>query len=716
MKKVFYLTAIAALSFAACTKEIASPDEAVQGQAPKEYNFFFSATAPAPQVEGDATKTTVNNITGVVEWEGNETIDVWYLDASNTPVKVEGTAISAGASTTFGITLPDGDNPDHFWAAYPAGRSELTAEDAFSITVKNTDGSFKAANYMAAYSTKEAKSFAFKNAVGIIRIALPSNGVISHNGTDYTVSAVRLRGKETAVQHKGAVTVTQEGGQVTGFSSDPVDGAANIQANLTDAVRADGYVYLPSYPGELTNGFSVRYFDSEGRNIPSAFTKDTPVTITRGKIKPLSDLTPYIVWDYYVSPDGTGDGKTEASPMSLADFQTLIQSGNNFVYCANRLNGATFHFKEGTYSIASDATLTFPAFKELTQIFLSGPGAILDGGEAASLLKFTGANLNIKFKGFTLQNGKAANGAAINVSVGTVTDENFIVDFEDCIIKDNTATATGGGGAILVATAVRNGQLRFNNCSFTGNSATSNSGVLYTNAGTMACLFNKCSFKGNTGASNAMQIYLNNASARLGMNNCTVNAGTSKVKNGSAVTCKGYSVIANSTIWSSSAGLGNWGQIALGCSIANNDPNGSRIVNCLVKNKDATYASFYLHADYNQYVDYCLYTPVKKSAEDINTYTIANSLEISDDEMGTKSEKSISHNNVSKIYYTFTADYSTNMTFATLDQVRTSIQSVTNVGPLLLSWLDTIPGALTTDITGYDRAANASHPGSWQKR
>ncbi|MBQ7709176.1 MAG: hypothetical protein IJT74_04570 [Bacteroidales bacterium] len=695
-----------------------------QGASQEMVSWTFDAGLPT-------TKTTLDGAS--VKWEEGDEIDLWYLNANDEPTCVVGTAGSAGATTKFTASLPVGDAPDHFWAAYPKGTGYLSyveSAEKFSIIVNRSkmDGSFKKANIMAAYSTAAAGSFAFKHAVGIVKVELPAGGVITHDAVDYTITTIRIKGKETSIASAGVAEVTTDGTAVTGFGEpaaltigegddkEEYKKVMSAAVDLTDEVRTAGVAYIPSFPGELTNGFALRYYAEEG-HIPALLTGDVAYTISRSHVLPIVESSSKIVWDYYVSSDGTGDGKSEANPMSLADLQTMITNGKDYMFLANQLTGTTFHFKKETYTLSSQ--FTFPAYGEMTRIIWDGQGAVLDGAEATGILKFTGKNLGFLASGFTLQNGKTKNGAAINVSVGTVADDNFYADFKDCLITNNVATANGGGGAVLIATTVRNGQLRFNNCSFTGNKATyasgGNGGVLYTANGTMAVLFNKCSFKGNIGTANGMQIYMNGSAARLGMNNCTINAGTAKVGNGSAITCKGYSVIANSTIWSSSLGMGNWGQIALGCSNTNEGAdNGAKVINSLIKNTDASYASFYLHGNYRQNIEYCLYTPVKEANDPV--YTLDHSLEIEDGGMGTKKENSVKVNDVSNIYYSFTTDYSTGMTFPTLDQVRTAIEGTTSIGPLFLQWLDTIEGSLTTDITGYDRAQDASHPGSWQKR
>ena len=714
MKKLIYpiMMAAAVIVAVSCEKETSIESEIAENSNSEFVQWTFTAGMPE-------TKTSLGTPSAgkvSVTWDADDVIRLWYLDGSNTPKSVDATTAAGGANATFTANIPAEDTPDHFWAAYPASAGELTydGEEKFTITCGRADGSFKAANIMAAYSTAAAKSFAFKHAVGIIEISLPSGGVITHGGTDYTIKTIRVKGKETSIPSEGNTDVTNDGTSVTSFGATPfavgdVKVVQSAAIDLTPEVRASGKAYIPSFPGTLTNGLAIRYYSDAG-NIPAILTKDAAIAVNRGHILPIGDLTGHITWDYYVSPDadGSGNGKSPAAAFNLSQVQAKIAACTLMCY-SNELNGTTFHFAEGTYTFTD--YFTFPKFSDRTTMNWEGTNSVFDGNETSGLLKFTGTNLIFNAKGFSFQKGKADNGAALNIAVGTVSDSNFIADFENCDFSNNESTADGG--AILIKTDVRDGQLRFNNCSFNNNVCTGNGAVLYAAGATMAAMFNKCSFTGNTGTANGMLIYINNASGRLGMNNCTVNAGTSKVKNGSSVTNKGYSVIANSTIWSSS-GMGNWGLIALGCATSNADVNGSTIVNCLLKNMDETYYALYLHANYNQNIDYCLYTSLKEATTPLSTYTLTNSLQISNSGLGTKANPTVKINGITHRYYTFTQDLG--FTAPSLATVREKINGTSKIGPLFLSWLDSIDESLTTDITGYARDSEASFPGSWQQR
>ncbi len=765
MKNYIYLFAIAALSLAACSKaenditvENSGNEPAVSGR-----TISFNCEYPVPQGNSDAdVKTTIDD-QGHVSWEAGDKITVYYLH-EGVPQKRTATAISAGKSSTFTATLPDGHDPDHFWAAYPAESGTLTYEggnESFTITVGETDGSFKGANFMAAYSTAAAKTFAFRNAVGIVRLALPAGGVISHAGTDYTITKIRLKGKETSIRSCGNAVVNVSEGAVSSYTYPTESGAQSAQVALTDDVRSSGYAYIASYPGTMTNGFGVRYYSGEG-NIPGIITKDTPVTITAGNIKPLSDLTPRIVWDYYVSATGSGDGLSDASPMSLASFKPLLDNGNSYTAYANYLNGTTIHFASGDYAISEELLLNF---RDATEMTIDGNGAVLDGGSSSRILKITTnvtldiSNLtftnavvsgseqggavvinyktsDINFTGCTFSNNSAVNAGAVLIKgTSDSTDDNFKVSFTNCLFSANTAmsTSTTGGGAIVVGSTTAGGLVTFNNCRFDQNVASQGTS-LYTTA-SAAIFFNGCTFYqdkapviSNSGI-NGYAIYSNNENGRLGLNNCTMQALNSSssynnTTNGTLIRSSGYGVIANTTIWNS-------GQMAKRASVfigrgstagAENNPGDNIIVNTVIHQKSATYNALFFNDNYYLSVLHSFFDGINGTQSDghqvvSNCHNWGEGNNSAPAGAGNKTNQD--HNGIKQNYYTWTfnaAQYP-DYTPATLGYVKTAIGNTNGIGTLFYNWLESI-GALDTDIMGRSRGSSDSAlqcPGSYHQ-
>ena len=80
----------------------------------------------------------------------------------------------------------------------------------------------------------------------------------------------------------------------------------------------------------------------------------------RGHITPLADLSSKIVFDYWVSATGSGDGLTSTDPMSVEKMVGMMPSSSSLQADVYHLRGATFNFTEGTHSIEN--TITIPAY------------------------------------------------------------------------------------------------------------------------------------------------------------------------------------------------------------------------------------------------------------------------------------------------------------------------------------------------------------------
>ena len=774
MKKYFAIISLALAAMVSCNKIDEHPqDEGKVNpsvEAPDGKVFVtFNADMAVPAPEGE-TKTTVES-DGTVLWEVGDEIEVWYLDADNNPKHFTATAATAGESSKFSGAMDKGDAPSEFWAAYPKDAGELKYEDGagqFYITVTNTDGTFKAANFMAVYSTSEAKSFAFKNAVGIVKIALPEGGAISHDGTDYIINGLRIRGKSSAIDHKGSVQVVLNSANtaVESFSSEVTGGAGNIYVNFGEEVRNDGFVYLPSLPGTISEGFGVKYYAQGGKNIPGIVSKDAEVTFSRGHIKPLQDLTSKIVWDYYVSPSGTGNGLSVTNPMSLDGLYTLLYSKRNasdavYMAYANVLNGVTVHFEEGNYEVSQ--TLPLTGYTEEVEITFDGNGAVLDGGDAVGLLNIT-AKVNAHVRNMTFQNGSVAdqggavrlnrkdskldftgcsfkNNSAVNggaiavVGAAASTDEDLQVSFTNCLFASNTATAptsgTTGGAAVLVSAGTGGGIVSFNNCRFDQNIAPQGAS-LYTSS-KAAVFFNGCTFyfeqaTGTASGIGGYSIYSSDKDGRLGMNNCTVHAknrdntnNINAASNGAQVRTIGYSVIANTTIWSS----GNTGNRASliagrGPSIAGATPQDNTVVNSVVHQKSKTYNALFFHANYTCQVLYSFYDGINGSITDgvqvvsgCHNWGEKNNTAPA----GADGKSNMPYNGINHTYYTwtFSAAQYPDFTPATLKNVKDAIKNTTGVGQLFYDWLEEI-GTLDKDIMGRSRGSSDSDlqsPGSY---
>ncbi len=732
MKKYFILISAALLSLA-CTKEIVDEQEVYDG----EYKTIT--------FESVMTKTTLAE-SGEVAWEAGDQISVYYV-ADGVAKEAVATASAAGTTSTFTTQIPIEDNPTEYYAAYPAGSGVMEVVDGttnFYVYVKPdaAAGTFKSVNYSASYTKAEDMAFQFHNAVGMIRLAVPEGGKFSKDGVEYTLTGVYMRGQAKAFDFEDP-TATNTGYVNTGlisFNSDGTfgeravksqkigevtySGAANVNMiKLTADALNSGYVYIPTAPGTWPTGLCVRYLadfgDVEGGALPAVLSNGNPISVKRGEILKLSDLTNKVHMNYYVAPgDVNGDGLSVNTPMSLSKMQEMFNLTADGIYGAYTLQRVTFNLSAGNFDLAS--TLTIPTASAAYSASIKGAGAsstILDGQSQVGVLSI-GDNTHIYLSDLTITNGSAANGGGIKLSLsGNTTDKTFILDCSNCIFKSNKATDFGG--ALFVNTGARGGLARFNNCSFISNTAKNHSYILGTANGTTAFMFNNCllkktSQKSNTEtANNGILIYMNNANARLAMNNCTVNPQNGEYGNGGAITNKGYTLIANTTIWSSQQ-FGEWGTVTLGST---NSETGSKIINSFIKNGTASetkYRSFYFTENYYQNIKYCFYT---KSQGTTKGGVFANNVDVTG-KLVYDSSANIQQTINDVVLECYKLDWEKNATAFTgfectdLATVKSEMESTDVIGKPFVDWLETIPNSLTHDIFGYPRNPESTCPGS----
>ena len=761
MKKYFILMS-AALVAMSCAKELTDNQEAAGND-----NVVYKTIT----FESVATKTTLDETTGAVAWEEGDQFSIYYINAEGKAAEAVATTQSAGASAVFTAQIPETDNPTEYYAAYPKGFGRLTIKEttdeatqevtktvsfAVYIAPHKCDGTFKSANYAAAYTVAgDAMALEFKNAVGLVKVKLPEGGVFKHNGKDYKVSGVYLRGINGADTNIGNMPVVIEDNAITGFGTP--DGVKNIPLeNLSKAAIEAGYAYLPTAPCNWTNGICVRYLSADA-TIPAVLSQEKSIPIERGHVLPLPDVSSMVVFDYYVSTDGEGDGTSSDKPMNITKMQEMFTAGGATMAACYKLDGTTFHLADGDYVLSE--TFTIPTNKDKYSVTIKGNPtnasmAILNGNGSVGVLALNN-QIHLTLENLAIKNGKADNGGGINITLtDKTTDNTFILDCKNCIFTGNVSSGAGGGGALFVNTGARGGMARFHECYFTGNKATCTTkdkegqgGLLYSACGQTAFFFNKCYIESSSAKKNASAISLNdktNYANRLGMNNCTLNTGDVKISNGSAVTCVGYSVIVNSTLWARQY-CGDRGVIALGRGVAKNDKDGSKVINCFVKNNPFSgtvsgaavsydYKAFWNHSGYYQNIDHCIYSGIFEngatSTGDNPTYTLKDSYDYASigDVIG-KGNDSRNPNGVTLKTYTWNWIYPSSHANAgqpvysgfvcpTYQQVRDAIKSTTGVGETFLAWLDEVEAdnaALKTDIFNRARDINAMCPGSYQQ-
>lgn len=692
--------------------------------------------------ESYATKTMVDS-NGNVSWEKGDQISVYYVNADGKPAEAVATSVSSGETAFFTAEIPETDNPEYYFATYPSGKGELTLNDGapsftINVTGNSCDGSFKMANFAAAYTSAGEMSLAFRNAVGIIRLELPATGSVFNGDVEYPIDGVYLRCKATSVYLNGKLVFNPDAEDENLFSASTrennMGGVANVNMRmLSQEVIKSGAVYIPCTEAHWEDGICIKLHSYAG-HVPAVLSDDNPLNLKRSQIVRIADISSKIVWDYYVSNDASAEGKglNEGDPMTLGRLQSeYLSPAKGFIAWALRLDGASINFKEGKYDLES--TLEFPAASSGGEYVLkvNGNGAVLDGGAEYSAeedqvatgvtggcrVMSVGQYSHLTVRDLTLQNGheQAGGGLLVNYTASS-TDENSSVAFHNCRFVRNF-TSANAGAAVIVSQNAAGGSVAFDQCIFKNNQVpeTQPGAALYTSTGKATVMYNKCTFHRNFGYVNGTLIYLNNSEASLAMNNCTVTAaGTDDHTNGAIISGKGCTVIANSTIWAQES-IGSWGGVALGAAVSGGRPDGSKIVASVIYNGQ-TKPGFYVHPNYYQHIDNCVYSGLTQNGAELGkTYKV--DTESYDAGLGGTFANASQIDLLSSEapYCAYSWDWTEGYPLPTLDHVREVIASTTKVGPPFLRWLDSIEGAFTTDIAGRRRNENAVCPGSYQQ-
>ena len=158
----------------------------------------------------------------------------------------------------------------------------------------------------------------------------------------------------------------------------------------------------------------------------------------------------------------------------------------------------------------------------------------------------------------------------------------------------------------------------------------------------------------------------------------------------------------------------------MGCHVNNSDTNGAVLVNSIFVNKEATTKpGIYLNTNYYTNIHHCITTGY---TENISTATISNTYDLGiggyfgSTGLGVTKNDEGSELAAVNPYYAYTWPFAEGYPCPTLEEVRTLIASNTKIGGAFLNWLDTLEGALTTDIAGRPRSEDAICPGAYQQK
>lgn len=365
MKK-FGFVFIAAVALVSCQKGISIDDN-------KENQYFYSFTAS----QESESKTVINNLVSM--WSGDEAIRVLgkgnknyiFQTSVNKPVETAVFTYS-GSEEVQGF----GDEGNSFYAVYPSGSAELTAELTADntnhiisgITVPTTqtavEGSYDVMAPVAVAYCTDGKTLEFKNVTALVKFQVLVEGV----------KKVTFSGNNSEPL-SGGVSVSYNNGEPAFTTTDNTK--TYVELICDDGFKVGTDYYFSILPNTFTQGFKVeingmmeRYLETEktvkrssilsgiklGTLVPSIVCSENHWTVARGAMT--------LEGDYYVKrgvklDDGGFKVVTEWSADDYKSWKSTIESSiqtncwYNVYWCPP--DNATLAIEEGaTYDFYVD--------------------------------------------------------------------------------------------------------------------------------------------------------------------------------------------------------------------------------------------------------------------------------------------------------------------------------------------------------------------------
>ncbi len=518
MKKIFTLFALAAIF--SCTQELdpvvpenpAKDDPEVvdpENNDPDETNptvpeGMISLTFTVSSEKDAKTKTHLgdkdpNNEADILWDENDEIRIIWgtgesdYVDA-----KVED-----DGEGHYTVTANVSASAETLYAVYPTTGAFALREGGtidFGIP-RYQNGTFKSANMMAARTTKEAASFAFKNLTHIIKFH--TTAANPYNRFEFTSN-----GLAKVIANTYGVTFDEEQNVTVGARTAVITGYDNTKyANLNSIATntAKDYYFAVGPGADFDTGFGVKARKSNSGDLELGALSKRAITTTRSHVTDLGDIDPMIHADWFIktTADGKGDGSSWNNAGDLSLFLKLIKNktNDNGVNSTWRLHNAKIHFAEGTYNIqaANGGTLTFQsgAWDTGAEKPLANINLIIDGGYPSSNT------------GTSLEGKHAVNHATKWVSNDTETDRIFYLNgatmngwtFDSITFTQSApSTAINTRGIAFFFNSTAAGNVTFKDCIFCNLNSSSTLGgaaIDFNATGELNVKFDGCTFSDN---------------------------------------------------------------------------------------------------------------------------------------------------------------------------------------------------------------------------
>ncbi len=475
MKKVCLLAACV-LALFSCQKEQNVPEG--DGVVPKGY------TKLTLKAVSDVTKTTLDGTS--VKWASEDKIKVICDDG---PV-AEPFEIVSGVgeeSGSFAGYIPAGKTA--LYTVYPAASYSAVSGTTVKVVVPaSQSGDFGSCN-IAVANVAADHSMAFKNVNAFISFTVPA-GV-----TKVVVSSV----DESPLA--GTLSVDCSGtypAATTTYEST----ASSITATLAGTA---GTYYVSALPGEAhEKGLLFEYYEGEAKT--GTYWLNKKITTGVNNVYGMGEVS--TSGDYYVTVGGGAsvkNGMSWETAWSASQFWSKIHPAGSDTAIDNaklaNINGATFHFAEGTYNWGADAVISIDAGETISFTIKGESGTIFTGdddndGTGDHRILILDGNMSIVFDGITFTKGltKGSDEARFG---GGVLIRSGSHSFVDCTFTQNSAETSGKnkgyGGAIRFNST---GNMTLTGTTFSYNTATGDSGALSLKEGTT--IITDCSFSNNS--------------------------------------------------------------------------------------------------------------------------------------------------------------------------------------------------------------------------
>lgn len=480
MKKTALIMAAMLSAAVSCTKEQIheeksdKPEIEAPGESKGSIPMEFTAVS-------DLTRTSIGELNGgkrEISWVKDDEIKIIYNNKSTT-AKAETT----GASTIFKANV---DEAPAYYAVYPSSAATVTEDGSWKVAIpakQDVSGGFGSAHYAAAVA--KDGNLAFRNLCGWLRFTI----------ADQRIKSVLIRGNgEQFLAGNLAVTFDEEGNIASKTVS---NGNSRIIVNVNGA----GEYYVAVLPDvNLENGVGFRFYTSNEivseNAIETGVFSSKALSVEQGKIVNLGGLDSRIVTDWWISPSGTGDGKSADSPAAGVEFlraklaqDVTSDKTRNGLAKGYGCMGITIHAAAGEYDFAGqEINITWPGHtSSVGTTILGAEGTIFKNTGSSRFFKI-GKSVDLKFENITFGGGNAGteNGGAI-----WQNDATAILAFKNCAFKNNKAN---NGGAIYMAGS----NMTSESTSFSDNTATTAAGAVGI-AGTAELVsFTDCDFTSNT--------------------------------------------------------------------------------------------------------------------------------------------------------------------------------------------------------------------------